>query len=153
MLNPEELVNYIAEDEGHTVSEAAEHFNVSESTIQKNLAKIRKKDLPNHNPILAEKLKLAQAKVSLRGHKRGGENGKRGRSLDVDSARMYAEAYLSGFTLRKISNLSGIPVSTLQETIRSINDLELQARIDDYQKKSDKIIIDFEAFRGDPWKR
>lgn len=153
MISKEELVNYIASDEGHTVAEAAEHFEVSVSTIQKNLAKIRDENSKDYNKILAEKLKLAQNKVSLRGHKKGGQNGKRGRILDDEGIRMYAEAYLSGFSFRQLSALSGIPTSTLQEAISSINDPDIQLRIANYRKNHNRNIIDFDAFRGDPWKR
>ncbi len=153
MLSKYELVEYIAQDEGHTIAEAAEHFKVSTSTIQKTLAKVRKKDAPDYSEYLAAKLKLAQEKVSLRGHKKGGTNGKRGRNLSDEDIKLYIEAYLSGQTLRSLSDLSGIPVSTLSDYINSTTDPELKQRIAEYNQDHNRIIIDFEAFRGDPWKR
>jgi len=131
-MTREELVNFICQDEGHTVLEAANHFHVSVSTIKKKLSQIRDKTREDYNPILAEKLKLAQDKITLRGQIKGGSIGKRGRTLSEEQIRMYAEAFLSsGLTLQDFADLSGIPKSTLYDMIRSIKDVELQARIDD----------------------
>ena len=64
---------------------------------------------------------------------------------------MYADAYLSGMTLRKLSQVSGIPKSTLEEMIRGINDEALQKQIDDYIFKSRINVID--KVGKEQWKR
>lgn len=118
--------------EGHTIKETAQHFNKSESSIQKYLAKIRNPQSENYNEILAEKLKLAQLKMELQGRKKDGSNGKRGKTYEEFTARMYAEAYLSGLTIKQLADLSGIPKSTLHDMIREIDDEKLQKVIDEY---------------------
>lgn len=153
MINRKELVDYLALDDGHTVKEAAEHFNVSTSTIQKKLAKIRDINDVDYSPYLATKLKLAQDKVTIRGQIKGGKTSKRGRSLDEESIRMYAEAYLSGLTLRNLAEISGIPKTTLWENIRSLPDADLQKQIDEYIKTFDDNIIDYDVFGEQEWKR
>ena len=52
-----------------------------------------------------------------------------------DEAKMYADAYMSGLTIEQLANLSQIPKSTLHETIRSIDDKEIQERLDDYVRR------------------
>lgn len=153
MIDRRDLVDYLASDEGHTVKEAADHFHASISTIQKKLAKVRNTNAPDYSPYLATKLKLAQDKVTIRGQCKGGKVGKRGRNLDEVSSRMYAEAYMSGLTIRNLSEMSGIARTTLWESIRSIDDTELQRRIDEYIQNHDDNIIDYDVFGDREWKR
>jgi len=124
------VVEYVAND--HTIADATEHFNKSESSIKKYLAKFRDPNGEYYEPILAEKLKLSQQKKILEGTKLGGSMGKRGKNYEEFTARMYAEAYMSGKTLEQLSELSKIPKSTLHEMIRGIEDEDLQRQIDEY---------------------
>ncbi len=145
MLENKDIVNFIAEGEGHTVEEAAENFGVSVSTIKKRLAQVRDLTNPKYDEIEAEKLKLAQMKVSIRGHKKGGASGKRGGTFTEEQARKLAELYLnSGLTFKDLSSDLHIPTSTLWDTIRSIKDAELQSRIDEHIKHKPSIIEDKE---------
>lgn len=115
---------YIANN--HTISEASLHFHKSPSSIKKYLAKIRDQESSFYNEILAEKIKLAQAKIELEGQRKGGATGKRGRYLNEEQARMYLEVFLSsGLNLSDFAELSRIPKSTLYDTFNSISDKEL----------------------------
>ncbi len=125
-----EVALYIIEE--HTIAEAAQFFGKSVSSIKKYLAKVRDDSDPNYDALLAEKLKLAQEKVILKGVKKGGSKGKRGRFLKENEAKMYAEAYMGGLTYEQLADLSKIPRSTLQETFRAIDDKEIQERLDEY---------------------
>ena len=144
-----QVAEYIIAD--HTIQEASVYFNKSTSSIKKYLAKVRDEKEESYDPILAEKLKLAQAKKILEGRKKGGETSKRGKTYEEFTARMYADAYLSGMTLRKLSQVSGIPKSTLEEMIRGIKDEALQKQIDDYIFKSRINVID--KVGKEQWKR
>lgn len=137
----ESVCNYVID--GHTIRDTALYFGKSERTIQLYLKKIRNPESEYYNVILAEKLRLAQAKMILEGERLGGKVGKRKRSFDEEQMRLYAEAYLSGQTIESLSILSKIPKSTLHDMIRSIPDEELQKRIDEYVGN----------FRGESWKR
>ncbi len=144
-----EVVNYIIE--GHTIEETALYFNKSTSSIKKYLAKFRNKDSEFYNPVLVEKLSLAQAKIRLERTKLGGSVGKRTKTYDEFTARMYAEAYLSGLTLEELSLLSMIPVSSLHDMIRGIDDEELQRKIDNYI--SSRPIVETDGIKKEQWKR
>lgn len=153
MLSNSDIVNFIASDEGHTVEEAASNFGVSVSTIKKRLAKVRNEKDANYDKFLAEKLKLAQAKVTLRGNKKGGSLGKRGRTYSEEEAINLANMYMSGFTIIGLSKVTGIPTSTLWEVIRSINDKELQANINEYILHQEGIVPEESREDVEPWKR
>ena len=144
-----QIANYIIDN--HTISDAAAHFSKSTSSIKKYLAKIRNESDARYDQILAEKLRLAQAKKILEGQKKGGTISKRGKTYEQFTARMYAEAYLSGMTIRKLSELSGIPKSTLDEMTRGIKDEELQKKIDDYVTEKNIDVID--RIDKEQWKR
>lgn len=124
------VANYIIA--GHTIEEATIHFAKSTSSIKKYLAKIRDENWEFYELILAEKLKLAQAKIILMGQKLGGQKGHRKRIRDEKTSKKLTEKYLSGTTFKELSKIENIPTSTLHDTIRSISDTELQTRIDDY---------------------
>ena len=124
------VAEYVANN--HTIAEAMKHFDKSESSIKKYLAKFRDENGEYYDPVLAERLKLAQAKMILEGNKKGGNIGKRGKSYEEFTARMYAEAYLAGETIENLAELSQIPKSTLHDMIRGIDDVELQNKIDEY---------------------
>ncbi len=128
-----EVALYIID--GHTIEEASKHFSKSVSSIKKYLAKVRDTNASDYDANLAEKLKLAQEKIILKGVKKGGSLGKRTRNLRENEAKMYADAYMSGLTIEQLANLSQIPKSTLHETIRSIDDKEIQERLDDYVRR------------------
>lgn len=118
--------------EVHTIEEASQLFGKSTSSIKKYLAKIRDKNSPYYNEILAEKIKLAQMQIELMGRQKGGRNGKRSSSYDEKSARLLAETYIhSGLSFERMAEITGIPSSTLCDVIRGIPDAELQARIDE----------------------
>ena len=144
-----QVAEYVIAD--HTIEETATHFNKSTSSIKKYLAKVRNESDASYDQILAEKLRLAQAKKILEGQKKGGTISKRGKTYEEFTARMYAEAYLSGMTIRKLSELSGIPKSTLDEMIRGIKDEELQKKIDDYVTEKNIDVID--RIDKERWKR
>lgn len=144
-----EIVNYIIA--GHTVEETALYFGKSPSSIKKYLAKFRNKDSEFYDPILVEKLSLAQAKISLERTKLGGSIGKRGKTYEEFTARMYAEAYLTGLTLEELSELSMISISSLHDMIRGIDDKELQKRIDEYILN--RPVIETDKIGKQQWKR
>ncbi len=128
-----EIAEYIIEE--HTILEAANHFGKSVSSIKKYLAKVRDINDANYNAVLAEKLKLAQEKVILKGVKKGGSKGKRGRNLSLEEAKKYAEIYMGGLTYEQLEDLTKIPKSTLQEAIRGIPDKEIQERLNQYVRR------------------
>lgn len=144
-----QIANYIIDN--HTISEAAAHFSKSTSSIKKYLAKIRDEKEEGYDPLLAERLKLAQTKMILEGQKKGGKAGKRAKSYEDFTAKMYAEAYLTGITLEQLSELSQIPKSTLHDMIRGIKDEELQKRIDEYVETTKLSVID--KVNNEQWKR
>ncbi len=131
-----EVASYIIDY--HTIKEASEHFHKSPRTIKLYLAKVRDANDANYDKILAEKLQLAQLKIQLMGVKKGGQVGRKTTTLTEEEKREYAKLYLSGLTYEKLANISGIPKSTLQENIRSIDDTELQSTIDGYVDKYKK---------------
>lgn len=153
MINNRDIVLFIASDDGHTVEEAANNFGVSISTIKKRLAQVRDESNPNYDKLLAEKLKLAQTKVIIKGNKKGGENGKRRSIYNEKVAIMLAEAYMSGLTIRKLSSLIAIPPSTLWEIIRSIKNEEIQNKLDIYINTHESIIPEASYEDEDLWKR
>lgn len=127
-----QVAEFIADN--HSIKEAMDYFGKSESSIKKYLAKFRDENGEYFEPRLAEKLKLSQQKIILEGQKLGGSIGKRGKTYEEFTARMYAEAYLSGLTLEQLEELSEIPKSTLHDMIRGIDDPVLQEKIDEYVK-------------------
>lgn len=145
---------YIAD--GHTISEAALFFQKSPSSIKKYLAKIRNKDNDCYNEILAEKIKLAQAKIELEGHKKGGSLGKRTRNLEYWQIEMYLNAFLSsGLYLEQFAKLAGIPKSTLYENFESLKNVnvDLHAKFRAYMSlPSHNYTLD-RVFEEDLWKR
>ena len=144
-----QVAEYIIDN--HTIAEAATYFSKSTSSIKKYLATIRDENNQDYDPLLAERLKLAQAKKILEGQKKGGKTGKRGKNYEEFTARLYAEAYLTGKTLEQLSELSQIPTSTLHEMIRGIDDEELQKRIDRYVEIKQIHVID--KVNKEQWKR
>ena len=130
-----EVALYIIDN--HTIKEAADYFHKSVSSIKKYLAVVRNQNDPNYDASLAEKLKLAQAKIVLDGVKKGGMIGKRSSNLTEEEKREYAKMWMGGLTLEELAGKTGIPKSTLQENIRSIKDQELQVQIDEYLKGED----------------
>lgn len=144
-----EVAEYVIKE--HTIQETANEFQKSTSSIKKYLAKVRDESWEGYDPILAERLKLAQAKITLQGQKQGATIGKRGKSYEEFTARMYADAYLSGVTIEVLSELSQIPHSTLFDMIRGIEDEELQKRIDDYVKWKKTDTID--RINKEQWRR
>ena len=130
-----EVTLYVIDN--HTIKETADYFHKSVSSIKKYLAVVRDINDPNYDPFLAEKLKLAQTKIILDGVKKGGMRGKRGSNLTEEEKREYAKMWMGGLTLEDLALKTGIPKSTLQENIRSIDDQELQAQIDKYLKGED----------------
>ena len=128
-----EVALYIIDN--HTIIEASNHFNKSISSIKKYLAKVRDTKSLDYDPILAEKLRLAQCKICLEASKRGGANGKRSKTISDEDLRKYAENYLTGKTYEELASETHIPKSTLQENIRKIDDLDLQVRLDEVANK------------------
>ena len=137
---PKEVALYIIDN--HTIEEASAKFSKSVSSIKKYLAKVRDQNNPNYEPILAEKLRLAHAKIQLAGVKKGGAISKRAKKISLDEARKYANIYMSGYSYEQLEELTGIPKSTLQENIRNIPDLDLQIKLDEYTRN-----------KGEIWKR
>ncbi len=117
--------------DGHTIEEATKRFEKSESSIKKYLSKVRDPQSEYYDPILSKKLELAQAKIILMGQKKGGTLGKRGRTRSNEEQVRLATEYLNGVTLAKLSEMENIPVSTLHDTIRGIQDPQLQSDIDE----------------------
>lgn len=153
MINNRDIVLFIASDDGHTVEEAANNFGVSISTIKKRLAQVRDENNPNYDKSLADRLKLAQTKVIIRGNKKGGEIGKRSSKYNEKVAIMLAETYMSGLTIRELSKLIAIPSSTLWEIIRSVKDPEVQLKIDRYILAHESIIPEKPYEDETLWKR
>lgn len=131
----EEVALYIIDN--HTIQETADYFHKSVSSIKKYLAIVRNPNDVNYDASLAEKLKLAQAKIVLDGAKKGGMLGKRSSNLTEAEKREYAKMWISGLTLEELALKTDIPKSTLQENIRSIKDDELQTKINQYLKGED----------------
>lgn len=145
---------YIAE--GHTISEPALFFQKSTSSIKKYLAKIRNKDSDCYNEILAEKIKLAQAKIELEGHKKGGSLGKRTRNLEYWQIEMYLKAFISsGLSLEAFADLSYIPKSTLYDNFCAIKDPDLYNKFRDYMTRhhSGDILDKGYDLEDNSWKR
>lgn len=135
----------------HTIEQAAQHFQKSPSSIKKYLSKIRDESAPDCDAVIAERLKLAQAKMILAGQKKGGATGKRGKTYDEATAKMYAEAYLSGLSIEQLAQLAQIPKTTLHDMIRGIEDEELQKRINEYIINKKVTITD--KINKTEWKR
>ncbi len=145
-----QVAEFVAD--GHTIKETADKFGKKERTIQLYLAKVRNPESEYYNKILKERIELSQAKIALEGHKTGGKTGKRGKSYEDFTARMYADAYIqSGFSLQELADLSKIPKSTLFDMIRGIDDKELQDRIDNSIQFKEVGIID--KVQKEQWKR
>ena len=135
MFDIKEVAIYVI-DNLATIEQTAAYFHKSVSSIKKYLAKIRDVNNPSYDPILAEKLKLAQAKISLIGVSKGGSISKRGKSITEEEARGYAKDYLNGQSYRSLSQEKKIPKSTLHENIRSIKDDDLQKSLDEYSRQA-----------------
>ena len=141
---------------GHKISEAATKFSKSTSSIKKYLAKIRDKDSEFYNEILAEKIRLAQLKIELQGHIKGGSNGKRGRNLSEEQIKLYLEAFISsGLTLEGFADLSQIPKSTLYDNFCSITDPELRNKFREYMTRYQPSTVSDKGYElgCNTWKR
>lgn len=149
-----EVGEYIAD--GHKISEAASYFNKSTSSIKKYLAKIRNKDSDCYNEILAEKIKLAQAKIELEGHIKGGSLGKRGRTYEEWQIKMLLENFIaSGLSLAAFADLVVIPKSTLYDLFCNVQNPLLKNKFRDYMERyihSDEYDKGFDI-EGTSWKR
>lgn len=129
-----EVGEYIAN--GHKISEAADHFNKSISSIKKYLAKIRNKDSDCYNEILAEKIKLAQAKIELEGHIKGGSLGKRGKIYEEWQIEMLLESFIaSGLSLAAFADLILIPKSTLYDLFCNVQNSLLKNKFREYMER------------------
>ena len=101
--------------------------------------------------MIAERLKKKKKKMILAGQKKGGATGKRGKTYDEATAKMYAEAYLSGLSIEQLAQLAQIPKTTLHDMIRGIEDEELQKRINEYIINKKVTITD--KINKTEWKR
>lgn len=116
-----DLVNYII-NQGATLKQAAEYFEVSVDTVKKRIATI-KKNLKEDSEISNGLNEVAQ-KNSLLGRQIGGQstNSGRPRSMNIDEIREKAIIMLSkGLTIDEAALEFGIPSTTLHKSLELLN--------------------------------
>lgn len=119
-----DLVNYII-NQGATLKQAAEHFNVSVETIKKRMAKIRKG--LNEDSEILNNLNDVSKNNTLIGRRIGGQstNGGRKRIMSMEEIREKAKVMLSkSLTIDEAALEFDIPPATLYDNLELLNNEE-----------------------------
>lgn len=120
-LNEIDLVNYVINN-GATLKEAAEYFEVSLSTIKKTMKNV-KEGLNETSEVYKELYKVSKTN-ELMGKKKGGQSLNSGvkRSLTLEQISLLAMEFIANnMTLDLASEKFGIPKSTLWDNFNLLN--------------------------------
>ena len=111
----------------YTVGEAASRLHICKSTLQKHFQKLASIDQN-----LYSQIRLKQLEDVKKGQALGGTIGKRSKSYTTEEANRIADLFISReYTLDELSNVTGIPRTTLYELLRSKSfSLEKQSQIE-----------------------
>lgn len=111
----------------YTVGEAASRLHMCKSTLQKHFHKLSSIDQD-----LYTKIRNKQIVDIKKGQALGGTIGKRSKSYTTEEANRIADLFISReYTLDELSNVTGIPRTTLYELLRSKSfSLEKQSQIE-----------------------
>ena len=130
------VAKYIIENKS-TISVTAKKFNISESSIKKyindedNLRSIKDADGNQIGQYIYSQVKKVQAELEQLGRVVGGINGIREKSHTEFEILEIAEDMISNYmTLSEASEKYSIAKSTLFESLKSINNPELQNDLD-----------------------
>lgn len=130
-INDIDLVNYVI-NKGATLKEAAEHFDVSISTVKKAMQKI-KVDLNKDSEIYTNLNDVSKENEYL-GKIKGGQSKNSGieRNFDLEQIALLAMQFISeNLTLSLASGKFEIPKSTLWDNFRRLNCDEYQELYND----------------------
>jgi len=122
-----EVAKYIIENKA-TINMAAEHFNLSTSSIKKyinNPENLQSIDMDIYNAV-----KETQKEIEAIGNYVGGKNGIREPKYTEFEALEIAETMIAeSLTLEQASSKFNIPTSTLYETLKRINDEKIEEEL------------------------
>ena len=122
-----EVAKFIIENKA-TINMAAQQFNLSTSSIKKYINNLE--NLQSIDMEIYKEVKEVQKEIESIGHYVGGKNGIRGPQYTEFEGLEIAETMIAeGLTLEQASTRFNIPKSTLYETLKRIDDEEVEEEL------------------------
>lgn len=140
MINSQDVIKYIL-DSKCTVLDAAEHFDVTKRAIQHHLEKYRNPESKDYSSKIVEALKKIQLINEMEGRIKGGQIGKRGKTITRDDIENIARLYMTGHSLKSLSEEVGIPSSTIWGWLNSL-DGEIATKLRYYIANKDHSLVE-----------
>lgn len=140
MINSQDVIKYIFNSKC-TVLEAAEHFGVTKRAIQHHLEKYRDPESKDYSKKIVEALEKIQMINEMQGRIKGGQIGKRGKTVTREDIESVARLYMTGHSLKSLSEELEIPSSTLWGWLNSL-DGEIATKLRYYIANKDHSLVE-----------